>query len=295
MRRFGIVLAAGRGTRLAPLTDRLPKPAVPVRGVPLAAYALRRLAAAGIRRVGLNVFHLADAVGPALEGFVPPGMEVSLHREPELLGTGGGVRFVAEALGVGLEDTVVVVNGDILSDPPIEQALAEHASRGALGTLVLTEAPGAVEIDGDGVVRRLLGAPAKVPGTLRRHGFIGAQVLSGRALLDLPVKGGILRGGAYRRWVDAGGDGTASVVYGGPFADLGTPAAYLAACLEGGDHLDPTARVGDGAVLEEVVLEAGAEVDAGARLRRVVVWPGARAEGEVSDAIVLPDGIVSVA
>jgi mannose-1-phosphate guanylyltransferase len=95
---LGVVLAAGLGTRLRPLTDRLPKPALPVLNAPLASYALRRLAALGITRVALNTHHLPRELEAALEGHVPAGMTLRFAHEPELLGTGGGVRNAAAVL-----------------------------------------------------------------------------------------------------------------------------------------------------------------------------------------------------
>jgi mannose-1-phosphate guanylyltransferase len=201
---LGVVLAAGLGTRLAPLTDRLPKPALPVLNRPLASYALARLAAVGVRSVALNAHHLPDALERALEGHVPEGMSVRFAREIELLGTGGGVRNAARALAA--DEVVIVMNGDILFWPDLEGALALHRSLGAIATVVLREDPrahdlGPLGIDHEGRVRTLLGKPAGV--AAREHMFTGVHVLSVRALSELPERGCIIRT-AYRRWIDEG-------------------------------------------------------------------------------------------
>src|SRR5687767_4016794 len=87
-----LVLAAGLGTRLRPLTDRLPKPAVPVANRPLVSFALEHLGRAGVTRAVLNAHHLADALPPVVAKAAPSWLAARVVREPELLGTGGGVR-----------------------------------------------------------------------------------------------------------------------------------------------------------------------------------------------------------
>ena len=87
-----MIVAAGLGTRLLPLTKLLPKPALPVRGVPLVAYQLALLRDHGVREVAINVHHLPEALEAAAERWCPPGLALRFSREPELLGTGGGHR-----------------------------------------------------------------------------------------------------------------------------------------------------------------------------------------------------------
>ncbi|CAG0983248.1 partial N-acetylmuramate alpha-1-phosphate uridylyltransferase, partial [Anaerolineae bacterium] len=163
---IGMVLGAGLGTRLRPLTDRLPKPVVPLFDRPLAAYALERLFAAGVRDAVMNTHHRAGEVVRALEAHVPEGMRPRFGHEPELLGTGGGIRNALSILrnDVGGGGPMLVINGDVLFWPDLESALALHAQLGAVATMVLREDPrakelGAIEVDGGGRVRRLLGKP----------------------------------------------------------------------------------------------------------------------------------------
>src|SRR5262249_54921504 len=152
-------------------------------------------------------------------------------REPELLGTGGGVRHAMEVLGG--EGTVVVMNGDILFWPDLEAAIAHHDRTEAIATVVLREDPrarelGALGLDAAGRVRSLLGAPT-IEG-LRELMFTGVHVLSERALAALPEEGCIIRR-SYRRWIDEG-EVVAGIVDGGPWRDLGTPSEYLCANIE---------------------------------------------------------------
>jgi MurNAc alpha-1-phosphate uridylyltransferase len=106
--KAAMVLAAGLGKRLRPLTDGLPKPLVEVAGQPLIGHAIDRLALAGVERVVVNLHYKAAMIEAALAGHTHPQIEFS--REPELLETGGGVK---QALPL-LDDIFFVLNGDVL-------------------------------------------------------------------------------------------------------------------------------------------------------------------------------------
>jgi mannose-1-phosphate guanylyltransferase len=315
---FGVVFAAGLGTRLRPLTDRIPKPAAPLLNRPLASFSLERLAAAGVRRVGMNTHHLAEVVEREIRGHVPAGMSVSFARESSLLGTGGGLRNVVAMLDAGREqqrprerrqqdegqpDEVIVMNGDILFWPDLDAAIAKHRALGAVATVVLRGDPrarqlGALEVDAEGRVRRLLGLPIDASGTLRELMFTGVHVLSRRAFADLPAQGCIIRS-SYRRWIDAG-EVVAGIIDESPWRDLGTPADYLEASvgLLRGQLRWPSfeppvarslcaqgARIGDGAVLIDTVVGEGACVEPRVRLERCIVWPGAHVREDATDVV----------
>src|SRR3954462_2514240 len=96
--RTAMVLAAGLGERMRPLTDRMPKPLVPVAGRPLIDHVLDRLAAAGVERAGVNVHYLADQIESHLNGRTAPAIVISDERK-ELLNTGGGVVKALGAIG----------------------------------------------------------------------------------------------------------------------------------------------------------------------------------------------------
>lgn len=302
---LGMVFAAGLGTRLRPLTNVLPKPAVPLLNRPLASYSLERLAALGITRVAINTHHLAEAVVAAMAPHVPSGADVRFVHEPALLGTGGGLRNAWAQLGPG--EPIVVMNGDILFWPDLEGALALHRELDAIATVVLRPDPrarrlGALEIDPEGRVRRLLGSP-DFDAPLRELMFTGVHVLGPRAFADLPEEGCIIRR-SYRRWID-GGEVVGGFVDASPWRDLGTPAEYLRASLDlsRGDlrwpGVEPLGvRIGEGAEVEgarlsEVVVGAGARIDPGVTLERVIVWPDTRVREDASDAILAPHARVA--
>jgi NDP-sugar pyrophosphorylase family protein len=98
-----LLLCAGLGTRLRPLTEERPKPLVPVLDRPLAAFAIDHLAAAGVRRVVANAHHLAEQIEPALSPLCAArGASLAVLREATLLGTGGAIRNALAAPGRGV-------------------------------------------------------------------------------------------------------------------------------------------------------------------------------------------------
>ncbi|MFE9652269.1 NDP-sugar synthase [Micromonospora sp. NPDC006431] len=262
-----VVLAAGEGTRLRPLTGRLPKALCPVGNVALLDRALDRLAGLGLagpRRVAVNACYLGDQV------VAHTGGRAHLSVEPgDPLGTAGGLGNLRDWIaGRG----VLVGNADAyLADPDAP--------------------PGpdvAALLDGwDGRSVRLLGQPAAdpaAPGTFSGHVFVGFSLLPWRLVRDLPATFGDL---VRSVWRPAEAAGALTVVpYRGTFYDTGTPADYLAANLHAagaGSLVDPTATVTG--PLARSVVGAGAVVRGAAT--RVVVWPGATVgpEERLTDAI----------
>lgn len=274
-----MVLAAGLGTRLRPLTDWLPKPLVPVAGVPVVVRTLRQLAAAGVEDAVLNLHHLGDRIRSALGARCDgTGIRITYLEEETILGTGGGVR---NALGWLGDAPFFLVNGDVVIDPDWSGLLAHHERSGAAATMLLRVVPdadrwGAVELDQQGIVRGLLGEPRARPSGLVSMMFTGVHVIDPvRVGPLLPCEGCIIRS-AYRALVPRGE--VAGLVHRGSFHDIGTPKSYVEANL---------ALAGSTAVIDP-----SATVAPGVRLERVVVWPGARVDADVSDAIVTPYGTV---
>ena len=120
-----MILAAGLGTRLAPLTDAVPKALIPVRGRPLLAHVMDRLIAAGATRLIVNTSRHGDRIGRWLEQHGPPGVEILLSPEPDgPYDTGGG--FVAAASLFRRDGPILLHAVDVLSRIPLETLLAEH-------------------------------------------------------------------------------------------------------------------------------------------------------------------------
>jgi len=310
-----MVLCAGFGTRLRPLTDKLPKPLVPLCGLPLLRYNFALLKNAGVDSLVVNTHHLGAAMEKgAVEEAGALGLSLHVSREEKhILGTGGGVRKAQALLGHG---TFFLLNGDMLFDVDLEAALKAHRAAGAAATMVLAPYPkgasyGAVEVDAAFNVRRIAGRGAQPePGLTRMH-FTGVHVLEPEVLARLPAEGeSDINRTAYVRLIHDGAK-VHGWVQRGYWGDLGAPRSLLRAnldVLEGRVPLErfrpgadpfagtvelsprvwvhPAARVDPAAQLQSpVLIHAGAQVAAGARVGPGVVLgagvrvdPGAQVE-----------------
>jgi NDP-sugar pyrophosphorylase family protein len=230
---IAMVLAAGRGERMLPLTRTLPKPAIPVLGRPIIEQVLHQLAGLGIRDVVMNLHHHADQLARVVGDGAEAGLEtVRFSRESTILGTGGGIRRAAPLLrGRG---TILVRNADFLSDVDLESMLRAHRATRALATLLLAPARAgysAVEVDRDGRVLSLAGRPQADPSRVAgRHLFTGLHLIEEEVLDLIPPEGpsDIVRD-VYWKLAEEGRLG--SVVTSGFWWEFGAPREYLDGCL----------------------------------------------------------------
>ncbi len=174
-----MVLAAGRGERLRPLTETLPKPMIPVAGKPLISYTLTYLKNCGVDEVVVNLHHLGDAIRDYVGDGGQWGLRIFYSWERKLLGTGGGIQKAAPHL---FGETFVVMNADILMELDLHDVLRFHRENHAAVTMVLRRDPeverfGAIETDGYGLVRQVLGKLAVPSGPWNRLMFTGVHVL----------------------------------------------------------------------------------------------------------------------
>jgi NDP-sugar pyrophosphorylase family protein len=279
-----MILAAGLGTRMRPLSWLRPKPILPVRGIPLIAYALAWLARAGVREVIVNLHYLPDATRRAALAWTPPGLALHFSDEPALLGTGGGIRRAAAFLRES--DPSLVISGDMICDLDLPSLLATHRRRGDAATLALRPDPradrfGTIGVDADGAIRRI--ARRFDLGGERQAGvYVHATAIAARAFDWLPDRDAFshLDDWLAPRLATGARDVRGELL--DPAAcswePVGTPAEYLAANLHPQrlSYLDGDARgCAAGARLEPgLVIGAGARLGAGVRLERAVVWDG---------------------
>jgi mannose-1-phosphate guanylyltransferase len=277
-----MILAAGLGTRLRPLSELRPKPALPVRGLPVVATLLRWLRVHGVEEVVVNAHHLPDALEAAALRHRPPGLAVRFSREERPLGTGGGIRRVARFLRES--EPAVVVAGDGLLDLDLGTLVARHRERRDAATIVLRRdsraaAFGTIGIDEEARVQRIgrrfdLGAESDA------GVFVGVRLLAPRAFESLPRRevfedlsdwlAPTLAPGGLRAEILAADAST--------WEPVGTPAEYLRANLRPTAlsymDVDAEAAAAGTRFLPELVIGAGARLGAGAHLERAVVWDG---------------------
>jgi NDP-sugar pyrophosphorylase family protein len=202
-----MILAAGDGTRLRPLTDRLPKALVPVRGRPLLQHVLDRLVAAGATRIVVNTCRHADQVEAWLAAHAPAGVAVALSHEPDgPYETGGGL--VAAARLFRRDGPILLHNVDVLSRIPLDALVAAHrAARGRAGdrylaTLAVQDRATARRLlfddegllgrerRGDGATEGETQRARPASGTVRSVAFAGIHVVE-PAILDLADRTGV--------------------------------------------------------------------------------------------------------
>ena len=305
-----MILTAGLGTRLGPLSQLCAKPAMPVMGLPLVGYLLRLLARHGVDEVLLNLHHLPETIERAVARFAPTGMQIHYSREPEPLGTGGGIRLAADFLRES--DPSLVLAGDMLLDTDLRQLVRIHRARADRVTLLLLRDAraahfGTIGIDAESSVRRI-GSRVDLPGSTDAGLFVSARLFSARAFESLPRRD---RFEDLRDWLaPLIAEGARDIR--GQLLDacdcvwepVGTPEEYLAANLRPPalSYVDPreVARLTGARREGDVVLGQGARLERGARLHRCVVWEGENvpaslraSEGVFADAGLIDCGVES--
>jgi mannose-1-phosphate guanylyltransferase len=172
-----MVLAAGLGTRLRPLTDQMPKALLPVEGRPLIHYPLLLLKRYGITDIVINLHHHGHKIVDALGDGRAMGLRLQYSWEPTILGTGGGIKQARRLLG---DSTVMVINSDILVDLNLDDVVEFHRRRDATVSMVVRADPdvaryGAIELDGQDRIRTIIGQGDQGGG--EGHGGAGAGAL----------------------------------------------------------------------------------------------------------------------
>jgi NDP-sugar pyrophosphorylase family protein len=291
--RIAMVLAAGRGLRMRPLSDAVPKPALPLPGGRVVASAVRLAVAAGVRRIVVNCWHLPDHMRCALGEVTLPGIDLELSPERELMGTAGGLALARDRGLLDDRGPVLVINGDGLLDSTLQPMLDRHASGEDLVTLGLMPHPdpsrwSRVYLGPGGLVAGIL-APGIPRSGERPFVYPGLMVVSRQALDTIPATPCETPD---RIWWPALAEGRlGGAVVAGDWREIGTPEDYLSAVLRllGAERVvDPTAEVArsarlraayvgrhsriheDTEITESVVAE-GAAVREGARVVRSVL------------------------
>ena len=297
-----MVLCAGLGTRLRPLTSELPKPLIPLFDRPLASYALAQLKQIGVTNVVANTFHLGAMIEPGLRPYCDSlGVQLECVAEPVLLGTGGGIHNALSKLG---KEPFVVFNGDIFASPDLHRALVLHRESNARMTMVLredlnAEKLGSIEVDAEGRVRRILGEGPPSPVPTKTCMFTGIYVLSPDVRPDLPENGCIIRH-TLRRWL-ARGERVSAIIDEHPWFDLGTTDAYadvVFRALDGRLNVEgyipdgskrwvhPSATIKVAELGEYVAVESNSTITGEGLVSRSIVWKNAILSAPARDLIV---------
>jgi mannose-1-phosphate guanylyltransferase len=255
-----LVLAGGEGTRLRPLTLSVPKPVMPLAGRPFLSFMLDWLGRHGVREAILSCGFLSDAVEEVL-GDEHDGIALRYVVEEEPLGTAGPVRLASE-LGF-VEDRLLVLNGDALTDLDLTAEVEQHERTGAAATLALvpvedTSSYGAVPTGPDGRVEAFL-EKMEAPPTNRINA--GAYVLERSVLDRIPAGRSMFETDVFPQLVGQGLYGFDAA--GAYWIDIGTPERYLEATydlLAGRVESSLPPRDETGSLVDEGCITSGARI-----------------------------------
>ena len=276
-----VILAAGLGTRMRPLTDKTAKPALPVLNEPLIVRTLRELKRAGVGEVMINLHHRPDTIRAAIpHGDL--GLKIKYSRETAILGTGGALRKVRSWVG---RDPLFVVNGDVIFDFDLKAMVTAHRRSSALATLALKPNTNPkkyrpVITDRTGRILSIRGLPTGKKGSISL--FASVHIIEPAILDRLPAGESDTVGDLYIPLLREGAH-LQGVRQNGVWHDLGSPSGYLKAQARLlADHgskrsvrIDPSVRVGKGARVLRSVVGAGCVIEPSARIEGSVVWEGA--------------------
>ena len=305
-----MILAAGKGTRVRPITERMPKPMIPLFGRPILEYLIGVLKSAGVDAIMSNLFHLGQKIEAYFGDGHRFGVDMLYSYENELLGSGGGLKRVESFFQEG---TFLVLCGDALIDLDLKAALDFHKQKASIATLILkhTDTPesyGIVETNADGKIVSFQEKP-KAEEARTDLANTGIYILEPEVLKLIPER---------TRW-DLGGDLFPLLVekdapffgFAADFSwlDLGTVKDYHQAhmsCLQGsvagvkptGNEIAPGiftgthCKIAESAILQgPIAMGHGVTIKAGAKLTGpVYLGPGCVVEekAEVQESIVLP-------
>ncbi len=290
-----MVLAAGLGTRLRPLTHDRAKAAVPFLNRPLIHYSLELIAASQIKEIVVNLHHQPESVKQAVTDYHNDDLTIRFSHEKTILGTAGALRHARPLLGEG---DLVLINGKIYFEEALERVIRFHRDSRALVTMVLVPHSGAerfnpVILGEDQAVR---GFPLRREVDDFRQAFIftGVHVISAELLDRIPAGFSdtvrdlyvpMLEGGRVKGFVSEG-----------YWCECSTPRRYLEKSMEVLERkgLRNLSDPFPGSRLCSVVAAPDVEIGTGCSLDRVILWPGARVGpgASLSDAILTQGSIV---
>ena len=282
-----MILAAGLGTRLKPLTDKKPKALIPVLNKPIVARVIDYLKMHGVSRIVVNAHHQQQQIVDYMDGGRPFGLEIEVLVEPEILGTGGGIKNASALLD---NETFIVINCDILTNINLAQAYRDHKKSGTLATLIVHECEplNRVQMGKSHLITDI--ARKNIPG---RMAFTGLHVMEPELLSHIPEGKFSDIVDCYRRLIPLGMSFNAFLSEGHYWKDIGSVPSYIRANKEllkkksfsigPGCHMDSSAKLKEWAVAgEKSYLEKDVEI------RRSILWDNVKVKAgrSIVDSIV---------
>jgi len=299
-----ILLVGGFGTRLMPLTKNTPKPMLTVAGVPVTEHQLAMAKAAGITEIVLATSYLSEVFIPYFGDGSKWGMKIMYAVEKEPLGTGGAIRNAAKLLDT--KESIVILNGDVLSSHDLSEQIRQHEAHDADVTLHLTQvddarAFGCVPTDSDGRVTAFL---EKMENPVSNQINAGCYVFNPRVVSTIPLDTVVSVERETFPQLVANGAKVFGYLENAYWLDIGTPRALLKASIDivkrsgdflampgsvidptavitGGSCIGPNSSIGAGVHIDGSIVEAGSVIGPNATISDSFVAAGAKVENNV--------------
>jgi mannose-1-phosphate guanylyltransferase len=299
-----ILLVGGFGTRLMPLTKNTPKPMLTVAGVPVTEHQLAMAKAAGITEIVLATSYLSEVFIPYFGDGSKWGMKIKYAVEKEPLGTGGAIRNAAKLLDT--KESIVILNGDVLSSHDLSEQIRQHEAHDADVTLHLTQvddarAFGCVPTDSDGRVTAFL---EKMENPVSNQINAGCYVFNPRVVSTIPLDTVVSVERETFPQLVANGAKVFGYLENAYWLDIGTPRALLKASIDivkrsgdflampgsvidptavitGGSCIGPNSSIGAGVHIDGSIVEAGSVIGPNATISDSFVAAGAKVENNV--------------
>jgi mannose-1-phosphate guanylyltransferase len=302
-----------------PLTKNTPKPMLTVAGIPVTEHQLNMAKAAGITRIVLATSYLAELFTPYFGDGSKWGMQIQYAVEKSPLGTGGAIRNAAKL--IDSSESIVILNGDVLSSHNLAEQIRQHEAHGADVTLHLTKvedarAYGCVPTDSNGRVTAFL---EKMENPVTNQINAGCYVFNPRVLESIPLDTVV----SVEREIFPALVASGAAVYGyiesSYWVDIGTPHALMNASTEivnrdgdflimPGSKVDPSARltggssvagncqVSAGALIESSIIESDCSIGSNAQISRSYISKGTKVEdgAKITSSFVTNDEIISI-
>ena len=296
-----ILLVGGFGTRLMPFTKNTPKPMLTVAGVPVTEHQIEMAKSAGITEIVLATSYLSEVFIPYFGDGSKWGIKIKYAVEVEPLGTGGAIRNAMKLLDTN--ESVVVLNGDVLSSHDLTEQIRQHEAHGADVTLHLTEvqdarAFGCVPTDSDGRVTAFL---EKMDNPVTNQINAGCYVFNPRVISTIPIDTVVSVERETFPQLVASGAKVFGYLENAYWLDIGTPRALLKASIDivkrsgeflampgssidptavitGGSCIGPDSTIGAGAQIDASIIEAGSVIGQDAKISNSFVASGAEVE-----------------
>ena len=282
-----MILAAGLGTRLRPLTDERPKALIPVFNRPILGRVIEYLKGHGVTGIIVNAHHHYGQILHYLDGGRPFGLKIEVRVEPEILGTGGGIRNTADFWD---QEPFMVINSDILTNIDLGKAYEHHCRSGRLATLILHD-----RHPYNKITTGPSGNIAHIPRTYGSKGlaFTGIHIMNPEVLSYIPGPGFSDITDCYRELILSAKPVNAYVSEGHYWHDIGDRDGYVAAHRELADRplvIGPGCTLTPSAGLEDwVVLGEGCTIEKDARVKRSILWDHVT----VKEGVRIADSIVT--